>query len=192
MFYQPFPELFPEIAEKETRVLVILKNHPELPADEYALIESYCNEPGCDCRRVFLNVASKRRQKIEAVITFGWESKKFYAKWLGFDDPGVLKELKGPALNSTSPQSELAPALLRQIATYVLQDKNYVERLKRHYHMFKEALGDKDSESEEDDFEFEEEDFESEEEGFAPRRRIGRNEPCPCGSGKKYKNCCGK
>ena len=22
--------------------------------------------------------------------------------------------------------------------------------------------------------------------------RIGRNEPCPCGSGKKYKNCCGR
>ncbi|OQA05872.1 MAG: preprotein translocase subunit SecA [Firmicutes bacterium ADurb.Bin373] len=23
-------------------------------------------------------------------------------------------------------------------------------------------------------------------------RKTGRNEPCPCGSGKKYKNCCGK
>ena len=23
-------------------------------------------------------------------------------------------------------------------------------------------------------------------------KRIGRNDPCPCGSGKKYKNCCGK
>ena len=22
--------------------------------------------------------------------------------------------------------------------------------------------------------------------------RIGRNDPCPCGSGKKYKNCCGR
>ena len=22
------------------------------------------------------------------------------------------------------------------------------------------------------------------------RRKIGRNEPCPCGSGKKYKRCC--
>jgi SWIM/SEC-C metal-binding protein len=22
--------------------------------------------------------------------------------------------------------------------------------------------------------------------------KIGRNEPCPCGSGKKYKNCCGQ
>ncbi|MCZ6851047.1 MAG: SEC-C metal-binding domain-containing protein [Planctomycetota bacterium] len=21
---------------------------------------------------------------------------------------------------------------------------------------------------------------------------IGRNEPCPCGSGKKYKHCCGR
>ena len=20
--------------------------------------------------------------------------------------------------------------------------------------------------------------------------KVGRNEPCPCGSGKKYKNCC--
>ncbi len=23
------------------------------------------------------------------------------------------------------------------------------------------------------------------------KRKIGRNEPCPCGSGKKYKKCCG-
>ena len=23
-------------------------------------------------------------------------------------------------------------------------------------------------------------------------RKIGRNEPCPCGSDKKYKQCCGK
>jgi uncharacterized protein YecA (UPF0149 family) len=23
-------------------------------------------------------------------------------------------------------------------------------------------------------------------------RRVGRNEQCPCGSGKKYKNCCGR
>lgn len=25
-----------------------------------------------------------------------------------------------------------------------------------------------------------------------PVQKVGRNEPCPCGSGKKYKNCCGK
>jgi len=31
---------------------------------------------------------------------------------------------------------------------------------------------------------------------FAPERprrvaKVGRNDPCPCGSGKKYKKCCG-
>ena len=26
----------------------------------------------------------------------------------------------------------------------------------------------------------------------APEQKIGRNDPCPCGSGKKYKNCCGR
>ena len=34
-------------------------------------------------------------------------------------------------------------------------------------------------------------------EGNAPKKKlaaekIGRNDPCPCGSGKKYKNCCGR
>ena len=24
------------------------------------------------------------------------------------------------------------------------------------------------------------------------KEKIGRNDPCPCGSGKKYKQCCGK
>ena len=31
--------------------------------------------------------------------------------------------------------------------------------------------------------------------GEAPKianNKIGRNDPCPCGSGKKYKKCCGK
>lgn len=25
---------------------------------------------------------------------------------------------------------------------------------------------------------------------MAKKQKIGRNDPCPCGSGKKYKNCC--
>jgi predicted aspartyl protease len=26
----------------------------------------------------------------------------------------------------------------------------------------------------------------------SPSRKVGRNDPCPCGSGKKYKKCCGR
>jgi preprotein translocase subunit SecA len=84
-------------------------------------------------------------------------------------------------LNDSSPQSELAPVLLQEV-TFVLQDKHYVDRLKRHYHMFKEAVSREGFESEDDELEAK---------AFAPRPKIGRNDPCPCGSGKKYKNCCG-
>jgi Predicted metal-binding protein related to the C-terminal domain of SecA len=42
-------------------------------------------------------------------------------------------------------------------------------------------------------------DVDSDSEGEAPDRvmpavshKVGRNEPCPCGSGKKYKQCHGK
>ncbi len=40
--------------------------------------------------------------------------------------------------------------------------------------------------------------FEGEEEDYQlqpyirPEPKVGRNDPCPCGSGKKYKKCCGK
>lgn len=27
---------------------------------------------------------------------------------------------------------------------------------------------------------------------LSTRTKVGRNDPCPCGSGKKYKKCCGK
>lgn len=36
--------------------------------------------------------------------------------------------------------------------------------------------------------------WDSEEDGTFRRagKKVGRNDPCPCGSGKKYKNCCGR
>ncbi len=51
-----------------------------------------------------------------------------------------------------------------------------------------------------DDEEESDEDVEEDETDNTTKRKIidiktvktGRNEPCPCGSGKKYKRCCGK
>lgn len=140
MPYQPFHERFPEIAWKETRSFRTFRN-PDLPDDEYGLVEAYCNEPSCDCRRVLFNVLSRKREELVAVIAYGWESTDYYVDWLGHDDPLVIQELKGPALNTASRQSELAPALLRAVEQ-VLQDSEYVERLKRHYRIFKADVDD--------------------------------------------------
>lgn len=176
MPYAPFHERFPKIAEEEIRTLIIF-NHPEIPDGEYSLIEAYCDEPDCDCRRVFFNVGSLRKRKIVAVIAYGWESKEYYAKWMGDDDPRIVKELKGPALNLASRQSKFAPALLEQVG-YVLQDKTYLNRIKRHYKMFRETI--------------EKEIEQSRAIQTSSKEEIPRNAPCPCGSGKKYKRCCGK
>ena len=50
MYFEPFYSRFPEVAKHETRGLLIL-NDEVIPEDEYALIEAYCNQPNCDCRR---------------------------------------------------------------------------------------------------------------------------------------------
>ena len=54
--------LFPEVAEAEVRVAKVLK-HSRLPTDDYALVEHNCVDPGCDCRRVLLEVVSRHRAR---------------------------------------------------------------------------------------------------------------------------------
>ena len=134
MPFAPFYEKFPELTVKETRVLTVL-NLPGLPPDEYGLLELYCDEPGCDCRRVMFNIQRPNSEQPDAVIAFGWESSEFYTKWLE-GIPVDASELQGPALNVGSYQSRLAPALLQQ-TPLILQDTRYVERLKRPYAMFR-------------------------------------------------------
>ena len=139
MAFQPFHELFRETSEQETRSVKVT-NDPVLPDDSYGLLESYCNDPGCDCRRVFFNILASNQQKVLAVISFGWESDTFYAKWMGTNDKQIIKEMQGPVLNLASPQSKYAPKLLELINNVVLQDKHYIERLKRHYNLFRQEI----------------------------------------------------
>jgi hypothetical protein len=178
MSFTPFYNKFPEIAEDETRSITIF-NDPKLSDDSFGLIESYCDETDCDCRRVFLNIHSEKQDKILAVITFGWESEKFYANWLGTNEPQIIKELKGPTLNLASPQSKLAPKILNLVHRLVLHDKKYIERLKRHYELFREDIKNRHSDEINENSNI-----------MSFPSKVGRNMPCPCGSGKKYKKCC--
>lgn len=141
MPYRPFRDLFPEVAGRETRTLTVFPDSgTDLPPGQYAFLEMYCDEPGCDCRRVFFYVVSSRRKDVEAVIAYGWEPPSYYEEWLKDDDPHIIADLKGPCLNLASPQSRLAPAILDAVRNILLQDEAYVERLKRHYRMFRRKI----------------------------------------------------
>ena len=144
MPYACFHEYFPEIAERETRTITILEQSSSgLGAGEYGFIEMYCNERKCDCRRVFFYVVSPTKREPVAVIAYGWESPEFYARWMGDDDPEIIKDLQGPILNMGSPQSSLAPAILEIVKDIILQDKAYIERIKTHYRMFRDKIDSK-------------------------------------------------
>ena len=174
MPYALFHDRFPKLAEARS---IMVFDDPELPKDHYALMEMYCDVPGCDCRRVMFHVFAESRKEFVGTIAWGWESKKFYRKWMKHYDPEALHDLKGPVLNRLSPQSDFAPILLERIKNIVLKDEAYVNRIKRHYKLFREAI-----------------EMEMEKGADEPignnQVKVGRNDPCPCGSGKKYKHCC--
>lgn len=141
MPYVMFYQYFPEIAKMETRGIKISDTSgTNLPAGDYGFLEMFCDEPGCDCRCVLFSVVSDSTKDVEAVITYGWEDRQFYADWLKDDDPDAIKELQGPALNTSSPQSRLAPALLGVAHEVLFQDEDYIDRIKRHYRMFRDKI----------------------------------------------------
>jgi len=147
MPYELFQVLFPETTLTETRTAKIPEGNSFLPADEYGLLEAYCDDEDCDCRRVFFNVISRKRNDVVAVVAYGWESEAFYKKWWGGEPDNeierlAINEMRGLVLNSASPQSELAPAILKLVA-HLLEDSEYVARIKRHYQMFKEKVDPK-------------------------------------------------
>jgi hypothetical protein len=160
------------LAERETRTLTTF-GQDGLPADTYGLVEFYCADPDCDCRRVMLGVVSRKHLEIGHLASISY----------GFDPDG---EMSGPFLDPLNPQSELAEELLERVR-FILSDADYVARLERHYAMVKEAAADPTHPAHRRIAEAAERSA-----GPVPAplsRGIGRNEPCWCGSGEKYKHC---
>ena len=94
----PFVALFPVQAIAETRSVTV-RGHAQLPDDSYAMVESYCPDPKCDCRRVMIGVLpqSNPRCGFLASISFGFDRNA---------------EMAGPFLDPLNPQSRYAEALL--------------------------------------------------------------------------------
>lgn len=142
MSYRPFYEFLPEVAERETRVITVLRRAlgVGLPPARYSLVELFCDERGCDCRRVFLHVVSSLRPGPEAVIAWGWEPREYYVRWMGEADPLVIDTLKGPALNLGSPRTELAQPLLKIVTQVLATDTAYAARIQAHYRLFRDHV----------------------------------------------------
>jgi len=175
----PFHRVEPGLAADETRFMQLFDERHGLPAGRYHLVEHYCPDPDCDCRRVMLTVVrDDRPNRSLASINYAFDRED---------------EMPGPFIDRMNQQSKHAPALLELVKDAVLTDRRYLARLERHYALVKEATSDPDHPAYEElqalmgkDIE----DISSWQPVVPQHDPAGRNDPCPCGSGKKYKYCC--
>ena len=185
----PFFQVDPDLAAQETRTITLFEPRDGIPAGSYGLIEWYCPDPDCDCRRVTINVVEKEHPG-HFLASIGY----------GFDRAA---EDAGPYLDPLNEQCAYAGALMRLVQEVALSDSGYVARLERHYALVRQAASDpahpayerlrQVTESDEGWLSVSAMDALREGRTLGPRPRpVGRNEPCPCGSGKKYKRCCGR
>lgn len=176
LYLIPFYAVDPDLAIKETRVITLLQPQRGIPPGAYGLVEFYCPDPTCDCRRVMLNVSAEQHpEPFLASISYAFDR----------DAPDA-----GPFLDPLNEQSPYAFALLELVNELVLSDVHYLARLERHYHLMKSAAADPHHPA-----------YLTLQKAMASEPGlldslasvdVGRNAPCPCGSGKKYKQCCGR
>ena len=150
-----------------------LKDEEGLPDGDYVLIECFCDNPDCDCRNAFIYItAAPPKVKSMAGINYGWESRQYYESV--FPSKEGVNQVHGIHLLEGK-QSKWADAFL-ELFKRMVREGDLGEKIKKHYKLFKAAVRRETGW----------------EEQTSARKKIGRNDPCPCGSGKKYKMCCGR
>ncbi len=190
MSMSSFEVLFPEMARKETRTVQVLRpGNFTFPVDDYGFLELYCDEKDCDCRRVMISVFGVNQGKFLASIALGFDSGEVGA---------------GPFLDPLGHQSIHSQDLLQLFTDVINDDPDYLARLQRHYMQYKgkidghpyngrpfeDPVSVKRTPSDLEDT-FADPLLRSQPEPARRQgRKVGRNDPCPCGSGKKYKKCC--
>jgi hypothetical protein len=173
-----FHLLFPSEAANECRT-VIPTGRFDLPHRTFVWMEAYCADPQCDCRRVMLNIVDAETHDHVATINYAFEPPE-----PPFDDEGQM------FLDPLNPQSAMSPAFLEVTAEMLARDRGYHDRLVRHYTMWKTVVDDPSHPDQARLFAVRGEPDIPPRPWRRPAPKTGPNDPCPCGSGRKYKKCC--
>ena len=173
-----FHLLFPDLAETEVRTVTPL-NRVGLPSRTFVWMEAYCADRRCDCRRVMLNVLDGDTHDHVATINYAFEPPT--PPWE--DEPQMF-------LDPLNPQTELSPAFLQLTGEMLAHDRAYHDRLVRHYTMWKRVIDDPTHPDQAKIRSVREEDGSWQPPVRRAGPKVGPNDPCPCGSGRKFKKCC--
>ena len=148
----------------------------------YWALDSYCLNPGCDCEEVVLELLDRSRE--DSGLPFVGLVRVGLGRWKDAEvEGGVLAQRVWRRLlvhthrgtgRRTKVELRRRFKQMRRVAAEL--DEVVAADLAAHA-----AAGATRDVQRADT---------SKERRAGPGRRVGRNEPCPCGSGRKYKRCC--
>lgn len=116
---------------------VRIEKSPQLPDGEYRFVDSYCTDPGCDCRKTMIQVIHDG--KLVSIINYGWESAAFYKKWMGNSAKNnPLPAMNGASIDIASPNLVRREGILG-LFNELLNDM-WVAKFKQHYSEVKAAV----------------------------------------------------
>jgi hypothetical protein len=134
--FVPLFKLFPEEAELKTRKIALVQDTFGLSKGLYILVENYCADLKCDCRKVMINVVKiGDKQIVLGTIGFGWEDAKYYTEWMGGDE-SVGRQMVGAYIEPGGIQTGLEDECLKLVENS-LRDTYYVDLIKKRYEIFK-------------------------------------------------------
>jgi len=116
---------------------VSIKQSPQLPDGEYSFIDTYCADPGCDCRKTMIQVM--HNEKLVSIINYGWESATFYENWMiSSAKDNHIPKMHGASIDITSPDLVRTDGMLA-LFNALLNDI-WVAKFKHHYDEVKAAV----------------------------------------------------
>jgi len=136
---------------------------------DYKYLEIYCKNSDCNCTEITLQIY--QADKYLGNARYDYKLQRLTTKLnhlINLDtliELNEIFEIKHQFVKSKF-ESEL---LIREIAAIRAETKGYKEEIKG----YKKEVKAYDKEIK-----------------YLKSNKIGRNQPCPCGSGKKYKRCC--
>lgn len=142
------------------------RDHEGLPDDaEYVVFEYYCENTRCDCHSLVAQIMKlgsdgEPIMKSLAVIDYDWSTEGSKCY---------------PALAESSPRTATAEYILEVYKKFT-HHPDYIARIKNHYARVRKLAIEKANKQ----------NLSTKNNG----KKIGRNDPCICGSGKKFKKCC--
>lgn len=190
----PFP---PEVLRGDGSVLGYSEIFPlsaalrfKIDSQEWLAVDDYCVNPDCECRTVILQFVTRERAREGSPL-------------IPETAPAMYYDYKARTYEEAHAPTKDEPSLNALIAAVQQHWPGFEGEVRRRHRRMKalfrsarrrhqEALVEPESAAEPEPAENAVASAPLPRAEAPAMRKVGRNDPCPCGSGKKYKRCCGR